>query len=163
MRESGPTAATRRIIRPPLNMKSPNFTWASTPTYYTATPDMTSSATSGRHLSKFGKNDRKCRLRRFRMNFSGTAFCLPHQLVGFLLLRCPLVNIWSRWNCCRRRIIINEILIAKQLQTLPEGILDSLHGSATSTNNTYITDEAESDAVTIAIPYRSQVCLCKRQ
>ena len=38
-------------------------------------------AASGRHLSKFEKNGQKW----FGSNFSGAAFCLPHQLVGVLL------------------------------------------------------------------------------
>ena len=32
------------------------------------------------------KNDRKCHLWRFMTNISAAAFCLPHQLVGFLLV-----------------------------------------------------------------------------
>ena len=77
--------APRRIIRPPSNVESPDFTLESVPTLYTATTDMASSTASGRHLSKFENNYRKCRLLRFGTNFSDAAFCLPHQLVGFLL------------------------------------------------------------------------------
>ena len=52
----------RVIIRPLFNVESPNFTRTFMPTYSYATPDMTSAATSGRYLSRFEKNRRKCNL-----------------------------------------------------------------------------------------------------
>ena len=47
--------ANSRITRPLFNVDSPNCTRTLMPTQSTATPDMTSQATSGRHLSKFEK------------------------------------------------------------------------------------------------------------
>ena len=47
--------ATSRIIRPLFNTESPNFTRIFMQTYSSATPNITSSATQGRHLSKFEK------------------------------------------------------------------------------------------------------------
>ena len=52
---------------------------------------MTSSATSGRHLSKFKKNGRNAASDGLGSNLSGLAFCLPHQLVGVLLLMCAII------------------------------------------------------------------------
>ena len=46
----------------------------------TAIPDMTSSATSGQHLSKFENSNG------FGYNFCGALFGPPHQLVGLMLL-----------------------------------------------------------------------------
>ena len=36
-------------------------------------------------IYRSSQNGRKCRFQRFGSNFSGAVFCLPHQLVGFLL------------------------------------------------------------------------------
>ena len=55
------------------------------PTYSTATPDMTSSAISDRHLSKFAKTV-------FGSNFTGAAFCLPPLIGGHIVL-CPSLYI----------------------------------------------------------------------
>ena len=41
------------------------------------------------------KNGRKCRPRRLWSNFSGAAFCLPHQMVG--IISCVLYLKISRW------------------------------------------------------------------
>ena len=46
---------------------------------------MTSSVTSGRHLLMLKKADENAASYGFGSNFSGAAFCLPHQLVGILL------------------------------------------------------------------------------
>ena len=53
---TGPLRANSRFIRPLFNVESPNFTMISMPAYSTSTPDMTSSATSGLHFSKFEVN-----------------------------------------------------------------------------------------------------------
>ena len=71
----------KRIL---FNVESPNFTGTSTPTKPSEKSDMTSPATPGQHLSKFEKPAENAASEGFRSNFSGTAFCLPHQVVGFL-------------------------------------------------------------------------------
>ena len=70
---------------PVFNLESPNFPRTSTPTCSAVTPVMTSSATSGRCISKFEKNGRNTASDGIWSNVNGAAFCLPHQLVGFLL------------------------------------------------------------------------------
>ena len=48
---------------------------------------MTSPAASDRHLSKFEKRPKMSPpTAGFESNFSGAAFCLPHQMVGILFL-----------------------------------------------------------------------------
>ena len=74
--------ATSRMIRPLFNTELPNFTLSSMPRHSTATPDMTS---FGRHFSQFENRLKMPIYFGFRSRFSGTAFCLPNQLVGCLL------------------------------------------------------------------------------
>ena len=71
-----------RISQERFYIESPNFIRTYTPTHSRATLDMTSTATSGRHLSKFGTNGRKCRLRRLWVEF---AFCLAQPIGGLLV------------------------------------------------------------------------------
>ena len=54
--------------------------------YSTTTLDTRSPATADRHLSKLEKSGRKCLLDGFGSNCCDAAACLPHQLVGILLL-----------------------------------------------------------------------------
>ena len=73
-------SAKSRIVRPLFNVESPNFTRTS----------MSSSLQPHwiwRHqLLPVGIYPSKFRNVGFGSNFSGTAFCLPHQLMGFLFL-----------------------------------------------------------------------------
>ena len=71
------------MIRPLFNLQSPTFTGTSTPTQSTALPDMTSPATSGRHLSKFEKPAENAAFHGFESNFSGV---LPAPPIGGLLV-----------------------------------------------------------------------------
>ena len=59
------------------------------PIHSTATPDMTSPTTSGRHLSKFEKTAENDPSDGIASNFSGAAFCLAQPiggLLGFIIL-----------------------------------------------------------------------------
>ena len=71
------------------------------PTKSTATLDMMTSAASGRQLSEFGKKTAKnAAADSFGSNFSGVAFCLPHQFVGFLLFYAYTeYEIWPTCGC----------------------------------------------------------------
>ena len=89
--------ATSRIVKLLFNVQSPNFTGTSMPTYSTATLDTTSSATSGRHLSKLDKTAENAASDCFGSNFSAAAFRLPHQLVGVLFNTCELTSNFT--NC----------------------------------------------------------------
>ena len=64
-----------------VNVESPNIARMSMPTYSTVTPDMTSSATSSRHFSKF----ENAALNGFVSNFRGAAFCIPPPTGGLLV------------------------------------------------------------------------------
>ena len=86
--------AKSRIMRPLFDEESPNLTRISMPTYSTATQDMTTSATSGRHFSKFEKNDRKCRLLKLCVEFLWPGV-LPAPPTGGLLVHYKARNIMT--------------------------------------------------------------------
>ena len=65
-----------------FDLESTNFTWTS---ILTATPDMTSPATSGRHLSQLDKRAEDAASDGFGWNFIGAAFCLAQPIGGLLV------------------------------------------------------------------------------
>ena len=111
VRKMGPVGRVE-IIQPLLHVESPNFTRISMPTWYTAAPDMTSSAISGRHLSKFEKkNGRKCCL--------GDEFdwccILPVPPIGGLLVYSYIAG--------------SKSVSARPTQTLPITTLEAINSS----------------------------------
>ena len=78
MRKTGPAGQRVKYFgHPPHVARTP------LPTYFTATPDMTSTATSDRHLLKFEKWPKMPPTAALgRILVVRAAFCLPHHLVG---------------------------------------------------------------------------------
>ena len=75
--------AISRIIWPLFNLEAPNFTRSSK---LTATPDMTSPATSGQYLSKFEKKTAENTVfDGFCSNCKGPAFFLAQPIGGLLV------------------------------------------------------------------------------
>ena len=68
-----------------FDLESPNLTRPSTASYCTATPDMTSPATSSRHWLKFEKTAKNVAFDGLGSNFSNVSFC-PAQPIGELLV-----------------------------------------------------------------------------
>ena len=84
--------AKNRITRSLFNVESPNFIRMSMQIYSTATADMTSLVTSVRHFLlevQEKKMVENAASHGFLSIFSGTTFCLHHQLVGFVLGKTP--------------------------------------------------------------------------
>ena len=65
-----------------------NDALTSIPTYSIVTPDMTSPATSDRHLSTFVKTAEDAASYGLVSNFISATFCLPYQLACFLFWYC---------------------------------------------------------------------------
>ena len=97
VRKTG-VAGNSWIIRPLFNVESPNFTRSSMPTYSSATPDMTSPTTSGRHLSKFKKPAEIAASNGFGLNYSHVTFAWNNKLVGFLYRTTEENVFWFRIN-----------------------------------------------------------------
>ena len=77
--------ANSQIIRPLLNLESPNSTQTSTPTYSTGQPDMTSPPIFGRHWSKSEKRPEMPPPTTLgRTKLVTRRFAWPNQLVSFL-------------------------------------------------------------------------------
>ena len=93
---------------------------------------MTLSTTSGRRLSKFEKNDRKCHLRRFETNFSGTAFCLPHQVAGFLFLESTEANNSQIFSNVVRKVSTSWIDMTSAASDLNDDRMDEIASIAAS-------------------------------
>ena len=83
VRKTSPTGKESNNSATVFKVESPDFTWTSVPICSTATSDITPSATSGRHLSKFEKTTGNAASGGFESNFSGVAFCLLY--VFFIL------------------------------------------------------------------------------
>ena len=85
MRKTDPVGQrVNYIFRPLFNPDPPHVARTSVPTLSTATPDMTSPATSDRHLPKFEKLA-KCHLRRLLVEFWRRGVLLFHPLADILL------------------------------------------------------------------------------
>ena len=80
--KNGSGRTRSRIIRPLVKRESPNLAWTSRSRCSRVAP-------AGCDVTSYFRSPfievLKCCIRRLWVEFSGAAFCLPHQLVGFLL------------------------------------------------------------------------------
>ena len=85
---------------------------------HTNLPDMTSPATSGRHLSNLEKAQDNATSDGFESNFSGTAFCLAQPIGGLLVFTIPcrqvnirlIANLFCRLWSYSERLVSSKIL-----------------------------------------------------